>query len=138
MTEYRKPIPTPDRVTEEFWDAARRHELLIQRCRDCGASQFLPQSCCRACLSQRIQWVAASGKGKIYSYTIVHRPPTPKFQEDVPYAVALVELDEGVRMMSNIVGIGPQDVRVGMAVEVVFEGISPTISLPKFRPSEAS
>lgn len=138
MAEYRKPVPTPDHVTGEFWDAARNHELLVQHCRDCGAYQVLPQSCCRSCLSDRIEWVEATGKGTIYSYTVVHRPPSRKFEEDVPYTVALVELDEGVRMMSNIVEIEPQDVRVGMEVEVVFEEIGPGISLPKFRPGKAS
>ena len=79
----------------------------------------------------------AKGKGRIYSYTIIHRPPTQKFQGDVPYTVALVELDEGVRMMTNVVGIDPRQVHVDMPVEVVFEDISPEISLPKFRPTEA-
>ena len=138
MAEYGKPVPRPDHVTREFWDAAKKHQLLIQHCRDCGAHQFLPQSCCRGCLSEEIEWVEAKGKGKIYSYTIINRPPTKRFQGDVPYTVALVELDEGVRMMTNVVGIDPQQVRIDMAVEVVFEDISPEISLPKFRPTEAS
>jgi len=125
-------------VTGEFWAAAREHRLLIQHCRACGRHQFIPQSCCRACLSEQVEWVETSGSGKVYSYTIIHRPPTRRFQEDVPYTVALVELDEGVRMMSNIVGIAPERVRVGMAVEVVFEDISPEISLPKFRPAKKS
>ena len=85
-----------------------------------------------------MEWLEASGKGVIYTYTVVHRPPTQTFDEDVPYTVALVELDEGVRMMSTIIGIEPQDVRVNMRVEVVFEEISPTISLPRFRPVKAS
>jgi len=138
MTQYRKPVPMPDHVTAEFWSATKRHELLIQRCRDCGSHQFFPQSCCRACLSERSGWLRATGKGKIYSYTVVHRPPSQRFQDDVPYTVALVELDEGVRMLSNIVGIEAHKVRVDMAVEVVFEHISPEISLPKFRPAETS
>jgi len=138
MTEYRKPVPMPDHVTGEFWDAARQHRLLIQRCQDCGANQFFPQSFCRKCLSDHMEWLEASGKGVIYTYTVVHRPPTQTFEEDVPYTVALVELDEGVRMMSTIIGIDPQDVRVNMPVGVVFEEISPTISLPRFRPIEAS
>ncbi len=128
----------PDHVTGEFWDAAKQHKLLIQRCQDCGANQFFPQSSCRKCLCDRMEWLEASGKGVIYTYTVVYRPPTQTFEEDVPYTVALVELDEGVRMMSTIIGIEPQDVRVSMPVEVVFEEISPTISLPRFRPIEAS
>lgn len=135
MPEYIKPMPVPDHITEKFWDAARKHILLIQRCGDCGHNQFFPQSSCRSCLSENTKWVEASGTGKIYSYTIIHRPPSVSFEEDAPYTVALIELDEGVRMMSNIVEIEPEDVRVGMLVHVVFEDISPTISLPKFRPA---
>ncbi|RJP68210.1 MAG: Zn-ribbon domain-containing OB-fold protein [Candidatus Abyssobacteria bacterium SURF_17] len=135
MPEYLKPMPVPDHITETFWAAARQHKLLIQQCRDCGRNQFFPQSSCRACLSENLEWVEASGSGKVYSYTIIHRPPSASFEEDAPYTVALVELGEGVRMMSNIIEIEPDQVRVGMPVHVVFEDISPTISLPKFRPA---
>jgi uncharacterized OB-fold protein len=138
MAEYLKPVPMPDHVTGKFWEAAKQHKLIVQRCIDCGARQFFPQSYCRCCLSENIEWSEASGRGKIYSYTIIHRPPSSAFQEDVPYTVALVELDEGVRMMSNIIDIEPEDVRVDMPVEVVFEDISSTISLPKFRPMKGS
>jgi uncharacterized OB-fold protein len=138
MAEYMKPVPIPDHVTGRFWEAAKRHCLLIQRCRDCGSYQFFPQSYCRKCLSENIDWVETSGKGEVYSYTIVYRPPSLMFEDDVPYTVALVDLSEGVRLMSNIIGIEPEEVCVGMAVEVVFDDISPLISLPKFRPVEAS
>ncbi len=136
MTEYTKPVPFPDLVTAKFWEAAKEHKLLIQLCGKCGARQFFPQALCRACLSENVEWIEARGKGKIYSYTVVHRPPSAQFEEDAPYVVALIELEEGVRMMSNIVGIEPSAVCVGMEVEVVFEEITPDISLPKFRPSE--
>ena len=135
MADYTKPVPMPDNVTAKFWDAAKERRLLLQRCADCGARQFFPQSHCRGCLSESLGWIEASGKGKIYSFTIVHRPPSAAFQEDAPYTVALVELDEGVRMMSNIVGIAPDKVRVGMPVEVVFDDITPTVSLPRFKPT---
>jgi uncharacterized OB-fold protein len=118
MSEYMKPVPAPDHVTGEFWAAAKRRKLLIQHCVDCDARQSLPQPCCRSCLSEKIAWSEASGRGAVYSYT------------------ALVELEEGVRLLSNIIGIPPQDIRVDMPVEVVFEDISPTISLPRFRPRE--
>jgi len=133
-----KPVPVPDHVTGRFWEAAKQHRLLIQRCGDCGTNQFLPQSCCRTCLSENIDWIETGGKGHVYAYTVIYRPPTLTFEDDVPYTVALVELEEGVRLMSNIVEIEPEEVRVGMPVEVVFDDISPIISLPKFRPIEAS
>ena len=138
MQNYPKPLPVPDNVSAEFWEAASRHRLLIQRCLDCDARQSFPQSCCRECLSENIEWLETKGTGKIYSFTIVHRAPSLAFEEDVPYTVALVELDEGVRMISNIVEVEPQEVRVGMPVEVTFDDVGPTISLPKFRPSDAS
>lgn len=135
MTEHSKPIPVPDLVTAKFWEAAREHKLLLQRCGDCGAFQFFPQSLCRGCLSQRLNWIEASGRGTIYSYTIVHRAPSAAFERDIPYVVALVELDEGVRMMSNVVGCVPQEVSIGMEVEVLFDHVTDEIAIPKFRPA---
>jgi uncharacterized OB-fold protein len=134
MTEYKKPMPMPDRVTGTFWEAAKDHKLLLQHCSDCNTTQFFPQSYCRVCLSENLEWFEAAGKGLIYSFTVVHRPPSVAFQEDIPYIVALIELDEGVMMMSTIIDIKPENVRVEMPVEVIFEDISPAISLPRFRP----
>ena len=138
MAEYSKPVPTPDHVTGEFWAAAMQHKLLIQRCLDCGSRHTFPQTYCRGCLSGNMEWVEASGRGRIYSYTVTHRPPSPVFEKDIPYTLALVELEEGVRLMSQIIGIEPDDVSVDLPVEVVFDDISPTISLPRFRPSRRS
>ncbi len=134
MESYKKPIPAPDRVTAPFWEASKQGRLLIQRCPNCGARQFYPQSSCRRCLSCDLEWVEAKGKGSIYSYTVIHRAPSRPFEPDVPYTVALVDLDEGCRMMSNIVDVSPEAVRVGMRVEVLFDAITPEISLPRFRP----
>lgn len=134
MSEYTKPIPFPDNVSATFWEAAKKGKLLLQQCGECGARQNFPQPYCRGCLSENLDWIEASGRGKVYSYTIVNRPPSAQFQEDVPYVVALVELEEGVRMMSNIVGIEPEAVRIDMPVEVVFDEITSDISLPKFKP----
>jgi hypothetical protein len=137
MNPYEKPVPQPDPVTAPFWQAASQGRLLLQRCPKCGAHQFYPQSSCRGCLWEGLEWVHAIGKGVIYTYTIVHRAPSRPFEPDVPYTVALVDLAEGCRMISNIVGASPEAVRVGMPVEVVFEEITPEISLPKFRPVQA-
>jgi uncharacterized OB-fold protein len=132
--EYSKPIPVPDNASQPFWEGARNHKLLLQRCCGCGTIQSFPQSCCRKCLSGDIEWFEASGKGKIYSFTVIHRPPSQNFEEDIPYIVAIIELDEGPRVMSNIIGMTPEDAKVDMTVEVIFDDISSTISLPKFRP----
>ncbi len=129
-----RPIPVPDAVTRPFWEAAKQGRLLIQRCVACGSWQFFPQASCRRCWSQRLEWVEARGRGTVYAYTVIHRAPSRGFEADLPYTVALVDLEEGVRMMSNIVEADPEEVRVGMPVEVVFEAVTPEISLPRFRP----
>jgi len=138
MEAYEKPVPEPDHVTRPFWEATKQNRLLIQRCRDCGAHQFFPQGHCRGCLSDQLEWVESKGKGTVYSFTVIHRPPTAAFEKEAPYTVGLIDIDEGCRMVSNIVEVNPEDVRVGMPVEVVFEEITPEISLPKFRPRRQS
>ena len=134
METYEKPIPKPDRETRPFWEGAKQQKLLIQHCLDCGAYQFYPQAHCRGCLSDRLDWVESKGTGCVYSYSVVHRAPSAAFDKDAPYTVALIDLPEGCRMLSNVVEVGPEEVRIGMEVEVVFEEITPEISLPKFRP----
>lgn len=136
MSGYQKPIPMPDQDTQPYWEAAKRHELLLQRCLDCGQYRFYPRIVCPQCMSDKTEWVKASGRGEVYSFTITYRPPSPAFAADVPYVVAIIELQEGVRMMSNIVGCDPHEVKIGMPVEVVFEDISEDIALPKFRPAQ--
>jgi len=132
--EYTKPIPVPDNVSQTFWEGSKAHRLLLQRCGACGAYQFFPQSCCRRCLAENPEWIEASGKGKVYSFTVIHRPPSHTFEEDVPYVVAIIELDEGPRLMSNIIEVEPDEVQVNMRVEVIFDDINSMISLPRFRP----
>jgi uncharacterized protein len=135
MTEYTKPLPLPDGDTKPYWDAAKEHRLLIKRCQDCQTAIFYPRSVGPQCMSDRVAWVEASGRGTIYSYTVVHRAP-PQFVQDAPYVVALIDLAEGVRMMSNVVGAAPSDVKIGAPVEVVFDDVTPEISLPKFKLAE--
>jgi len=134
VAEYQKPVPVPNAESQEYWAGCKRHELLIQRCRACGRFQFYPRAVCAGCLSQELEWAKASGRGTVYSYSVVHRAPTKAFAADAPYTTAIVELEEGVRMMTNVVGCPPEEVRIGMPVEVVFEDVSEEIALPKFRP----
>jgi len=122
----------PDGDTQPYWDAAKQHRLSIQRCQDCQRAIFYPRSVCPYCMSDRLAWIDASGRGTIYSYTVVHRSPG-QFKDDVPYVVALIDLEEGVRMMSNVVDCAPSDVRIGASVVVVFDDVTTEISLPKFR-----
>lgn len=116
-----KPIPEANADTRPFWDACNRGKLLVQHCRACGHRQFYPRGLCQRCRSQDLAWQAAEPRGSVYSFTIVHRAPTPAFRADVPYAIALVDLADGVRMMMNIVNCDPERVAIGMPVNIVFE-----------------
>ena len=138
MAEYLKPIPVPDEVSRGFWQGCQRQELLLQKCSDCGRFQFYPRPVCINCMSRNLEWVRSSGAGTVYSFTVVHQNVTPGFVKEVPYVFAVIELSEGVRLSTNIVGCAPANVYIGMPVEVVFEPISPEINLPKFRPSPGS
>ena len=129
-----KPIPVPTRETQPYWDGCKQHELRIQQCTACGHSQFYPRLYCTACMSERVEWVTASGHGTVLSFTIVYRPVTQAFAADVPYVVALITLDEGPQLMSNVVGCAPETVHIGMPVEVTFEDWTEEISVPKFKP----
>jgi uncharacterized OB-fold protein len=130
--ELRIPLPRPTPVSRPFWEGARRGELLVQKCQDCGNLVHIPHVACTRCLSPNLEWVQSSGKGTVYSYTIVWRPQMPAFK--VPYAVGIIELEEGWHMLSNIIDCPVEDVKVGMPVEVVFQKESEEITLPRFRP----
>jgi uncharacterized OB-fold protein len=119
-----------------FWDATRRRELLLQWCEDCGRAIFYPRAMCPACLGTSFQWREASGEGRVYAVSVQYRPamPLPAFQEG-PYAVALVELAEGPRLMSGVVGCDPEQVQVGMPVRLTWEELSDGRNLPLFEPA---
>jgi uncharacterized protein len=114
-----RPYPVPDRDTAPFWEAAREGRLVLPRCLSCGRCHFYPRAICPHCMGERLEWVAASGRGSVHSFTVVHRPP-PGFEDQSPYVVALIDLEEGVRMMSWVTGCDPAEVRIGLPVEVVF------------------
>jgi uncharacterized OB-fold protein len=131
---YAKPLPAPSPITQPFWDGLRAGELRLQRCHDCRRYVFYPRSVCPHCLSRELEWVAASGRGKLYSYTIVRRAMNPAFQEDVPYVFAIVELEEGPRLTTNIVNCELEALQVDMPVKAVYDVITPEIALLKFEP----
>ena len=132
---YRKPLPRIDEESRGFWEALARHELYFQRCRDCGTKRFYPRALCTSCLSSATEWVRASGRGTVHTFSVTHQNQVPGFRDELPYVLAIVELEEGVRLMTNVVGCAPDAVRIGMAVEVVFEDVTPEVTLPKFRPA---
>jgi len=129
---YEKPQPVIDPGTRPFWDAARQHRLSIPRCRACGQHHFYPRELCPHCHSDDLEWVDASGRGEIYSYTIARKPAGPVFAADVPYVIALVTLAEGPRMMTIVVTDDVEAVRIGDPVRVHFDDVTPELTLPKF------
>lgn len=132
---YNKPLPKINADTKEFWNGCRQHLLKIQKCGDCGFVRYPPSFICPRCHSTETEWISASGKGSVYSFTVNHVAFHPAFLEDLPYVVAVVKLDEGPHMLTNIVGCDPADVRCDMPVEIAWEDVTDEFSLPKFRPA---
>lgn len=131
---YAKPVPEITDAMRPFFEAARQHRLVVQRCGTCGTLRFPARERCSRCLSRKVEWVSVSGRGTIFSYTVVHQLYHPGFAHEIPYAVVIVELADGIRMTANIVDCPLDAIRIGMSVEVVFEAITPEVTLPKFRP----
>ena len=131
---YIKPLPSPSPASRGFWEAARRHQLVLQRCRSCRRHIHYPRSVCPHCLLQDLEWAPASGRGTVYTYTVARRPTSSLFADVAPYVIAIVEMEEGVRMTTNIVGCSPDDVRIGMPVQVAFDDVTDEVTLVKFRP----
>jgi uncharacterized OB-fold protein len=133
MSEYIKPLPKPSPTSRPFWEAAKRHELMLQRCAACGKFIYYPRDRCPHCFGDKLEWQRVSGKGKIYSYTVVRRASARSFA-DGPYVLAIVELAEGPRMTTNIAA-PPEQVRVDMPVVVHFDDVTPERTLVKFKPA---
>jgi uncharacterized OB-fold protein len=136
-TEYTKPLPRPisPELTRPFWEAARRHELLMPRCTTCDYVFFYPRSECPRCLSTHLEWVKVSGRARLHSFTVVQQPANAAFRDDVPYVYAVVQLDEGPRLVSNIVQCDIEALRVDMPLEAVFDDVTPEWTLVKFKPA---
>lgn len=133
MSEYAKPLPTLTEENRPFWDACRQGHLSLQRCTSCDRMRYPISPFCPHCLSAGFEWSRVSGRGSVFSYVVFHRAYHPGFAADVPYNVALVQLEEGPRMYSNIVGTPNDQVHVGAEVEAVFERATDEVSIPKFR-----
>lgn len=133
ISEYGKPLPQPSPISRPFWEAARRHELTLQQCGGCGKFIYYPRPLCPHCFSDRLEWKKVSGRGTVYSYTVSRYSPTPAFKE-IPFVLAIVELEEGPRMTTNIVA-PPEQVRIGLPVTVAFEDATPECTLVKFKPA---
>ncbi len=134
MDKPQKPSPVVNPWAKPFWDAAKEEKLTFQKCQDCGANIFYPRIACPDCFSDHLEWVEASGKGIVYSYTVVENNSPTAFAADIPYVVAIIKLEEGIQMLSNIIGCDPYAVQCDMPVEVVFEDLNEEFKLPKFKP----
>jgi uncharacterized protein len=133
---HERPAPAVSAAARPYWDASAKHRFIIQRCSKCAHFQFPPRAVCELCWSDdNLEWRTAVGTGTVHSFTVVHRPPVPAFSDRVPYVLALVQLDEGPRLMSNIVKCDPDDVAIGQRVTVSFDDIRPGVSLPVFMPA---
>ncbi len=129
-----KPIPVVTPELAPFIEAAKRGQLVVQKCESCSTLRFPPRELCSNCLSAKSVWIPVSGRGEVYSFNIMHQLYHPGFASEIPYAVVVVKLEEGAKMTSNLVGIKPHEIKCGMPVEVVFERLSDAVVLPKFRP----
>lgn len=130
-----KPIPAITPEMRPFFDAAARHELVVQRCTQCGTHRFPARPICSQCLGSTAEWVQVSGRGEVFSFNVMHQVYHPGFAAEVPYAVVVIKLAEGAKLTSNLVGVPAHEVRIGMPVTVVFERLTDEITLPKFAPA---
>jgi hypothetical protein len=138
VAEYAKPLPTPDRETEPFWQACAAHELRAQRCTRCGKFRWPPRPLCPHCRSWDFEWAEIEPTGHVHSFVVVYYSASPVFAAEIPYVVAHITMDGtdgAVRLISNIVDCPLEEVKVGMPVSVVFDDVTPEVSLPKFRPA---
>ncbi len=135
MSEYKKPLPEFRPETKPYWDAAKKHEFVLPKSRTDNRFFFYPRALSPFDdMSQEITWEKASGRGKVWTFSIHNMGPTPAYKGEPPYVVALVELEEGVKIMTNIIGCEPEEVKMGMDVEVVFDDVTDEVTLPKFKP----
>ena len=133
-TAYKKPVPRVDEETRGYWEACRRHELVLQRCGACNTLRYYPRAVCPECLSDEVRWERMSGRGTVYTFTVTYQNQAPGFRDELPYVLAYVTLDEGPQMLTNVVGCKPDEVEIGMAVEVTFEDVNEDIAIPRFKP----
>jgi hypothetical protein len=129
-----KPRPDPTPVSQPFWDALREERVELQHCDDCGRWVYYPRSRCPACLSDRLTWTPVDGRGVVYTFTVAEQPTAPPFADEVPQLLAIVELTEGVRMSTTLVGVEPAAIAIGMSVVPVFDHGDDAVTLLRFRP----
>ncbi|MGE0682716.1 MAG: Zn-ribbon domain-containing OB-fold protein [Candidatus Binatia bacterium] len=136
MTDYKKPLPAITTLSEPYWYGLRRRELKMPKCNDCGKIWYPPSPFCPSCWSRNFTWQPLSGRGKVNSWVIFHQAYFSSYKDDIPYNVAEVELEEGPRLLTNLVGIANEDISIGMSVEIVYDDVTDEVTLAKFRPAK--
>jgi uncharacterized OB-fold protein len=134
MTMYTKPIPKINEDSRPFWEGCKAHELRFQKCNRCGHVRWPAAIICPHCHGSDTAWITAAGRGKVYTYVVYHVAYHPGFKGEIPYVVAIVELDEGPHLYTNIIECSPGEVSCNMNVEVVWDDVTAELTLPKFRP----
>ena len=137
LREIKKPLPEITPITKPFWDATTKGKLVMQRCSDCQSWVWCPRPACVECGGDHLDWTPLSGRGHVFAFTVIREVAGRAlggFEKDIPYVTAWIDLDEGPRLCSNVIGCPIEKVRIGMEVEVVFQKVSLGISLPKFKP----
>lgn len=132
-TTYARPLPALEGLAKEFYAWCKQNELRFQRCRACGTWRHVPREMCAACGAWEWEWARSTGRGTVFTWTVVARALHPAFQQDTPYAPAVIAMDEGIRLLSQVVDCAPDRLQIGMPVEVVFDTVTSEITLPKFR-----
>lgn len=132
--EYTKPLPEITDENRPFWEGCKQNELRMQKCTSCGHIRYPINDYCPECLSDQYEWAKLSGRGTVFSYVVFHQLYNKAFKDDIPYNAALIQLEEGPRMISNIVGIPNEEIRCDMPVEVVFDPVTDEVTIPRFRP----
>jgi len=133
MSDYKLPLPLITEVSKVFYDGCKNEKLLYQQCSDCDEVIFFPKILCPECMSRNLAWKQSSGKGKIFSYTVTYGYAPPEFTSETPYVLAIVKMDEGYKLMTNIIESDFDKLSCDLPVEVVFDPVTPEITLPKFR-----
>ena len=135
MAKYEKPLPFINEENATYWEYCKKHELRMQKCTQCGHIRTRISTICPNCHSMEAEWTKLSGKGRVYSFIVYRRAMHPAYEDDIPYDVAIIQLDEGPFMESNVTGCKGEDIKIDMPVEVYFDDVTDNVSLPKFKPA---
>lgn len=134
MAEYTKPMPAISSLNQPYWDGLKQRQVVMPKCNDCDKLWYPPAPFCPECWSRSFSWQQLSGRGKVNSWVVFHQAYFSSFKNDIPYNVAEVELEEGPRLLTNLVDVDGADIQIGMSVEIIFDDITDEVTLAKFTP----